>query len=89
MVPATLLELVQSSSQDSGDGVRQHAVALQIELDALNYKIAELNLERKRHIKEYQRLGRHGKNLKNRRENLEKQRDAMMSMGPPVAMKYR
>ncbi|KAF3043940.1 hypothetical protein E8E11_008075 [Didymella keratinophila] len=87
--PATLFELVQSSSEDSADGVRRRAAGLQTELDDLNYKIAELDLERKRHIKEYQRFGRQGKNLRNRRKKLEKQLDALVSTEPPVAMEFR
>ena len=53
--------------------------SLQAELDDLNFKIAEVDLERKRLIKEYQRTGKHGKNLKNRRKRLENEREAMMS----------
>lgn len=86
--PATLSELVQSSFEDSAEGVRRYAAALETELDRLNYKIVELDLERKRHIKEYQRIGKHGKNLKNRRKNLEKQRAALISTELPVAMEF-
>lgn len=89
IAPATLSELVNSSFEDSKQGARRHAAVLQTELDALNCKIAELDLERKRHIKEYQRIGKNGKNLRNMRTDLEKQRDALMGAESGIAMGYR
>ncbi|KAF3034153.1 hypothetical protein E8E12_004266 [Didymella heteroderae] len=81
VTPATLFDLVQSSSEDSTTGIYQHAAVLQMELDTLNYKIAELDLERKQTIKDYQRLGKFGKNLRNRRKDLERRRDEVIRTG--------
>ncbi|KAL1644327.1 hypothetical protein SLS61_008834 [Didymella pomorum] len=78
--PVTLFELVQSSSEDSVDGIRRRVAGLQTELDDLNFKIAELDLERKRLIIEYQRTGKHGKYLKNRRNDREKELAALISL---------
>lgn len=65
--PAALSERVELSFEDSKDGVRRHAAVLQTELDPLNCKIAESDLERQRHIKGYQRIGKNGKDLRNMR----------------------